>query len=89
MVLRLSRLDGEIFAHFVEALLADAFDGQQIINASEGAVGFAGVEDFLCGGGADAGDLFQFGGRGGVDVDGMGRWLLFCGQSNRQETRPE
>lgn len=68
---------GEVFAHFVQALLADAFDGEEVVDAFEGAVGFAGVEDFLGGGGADAGDFFELVGSGGVEIDGMGGGLLF------------
>jgi hypothetical protein len=48
---------GEVLAHFLEFFGADAFDGKEVVDALEGAIGFAGVEDFLRGGGTDAGNL--------------------------------
>jgi hypothetical protein len=73
----------EVFAHFVEAFAAQAFDGEEVIDAFEGAVGFAHLQDFLGGCGADAGDLLEFFGIGGVDVDGLeGRLLGGGGQRN-------
>ena len=85
-MLCLAGCNGEVFAHFVEAFLADAFDGEQIVDAFEGAVGFAGVEDFLRGRGADAGDLFEFRGGGGVEVDGVsGRLLVGEGKEGKQK----
>jgi hypothetical protein len=76
---------GEVLAHFVELFRADTFDGEEIVDAFEGAVGFAGVEDFLRRGGADAGDLLEFGGGGGVDVDGVGGWL-FLGEGGGNQS---
>ena len=73
---------GEVLAHFFELFGADAFDGQEIVDAFEGTVGFARVDDFLRGGGADAGDLLEVGGGGGVDVDGMGGGL-FLGEDGK------
>ncbi len=57
--------------------MADAFDGEEVVDAFEGAVGFAGVEDFLGGGGADAWDFFELIGGGGVEIYWMGGRFLF------------
>ena len=71
--------DNEILAHFVQAFGADAANGKKIVDAFEGAVGFAGIEDFLGGGGANAGDELEFGGACRVQVDGVRRRLFLCG----------
>ena len=81
--------NGEVFAHFVEAFLADAFDGEEVVDTFEGTVGFSGVENFLGGGGADAGDLLEFGGGGGVEIDGVGRRLLFGQKRSWKNTHAE
>lgn len=70
---------GKALAHLFQFFGADAFDGQEIVNGFEGAVGFAGVQDFLRGGWADAGDLLKFGGAGGVEIDGVRERFLFAG----------
>ena len=78
--------NGEVLAHFFEFFGADAFDGEKVVDRFEGAVGFAGVEDFLRGGRADAGDLLEIGRAGRVDIDGMrGRLLLREGQRKWRE----
>ena len=69
---------GEIFAHFFQALFTQAFDGEQVVDAFEGTIGFAHEQDFFRGGGADSRDLLQFLGSGGVNVDRLER-RFFCG----------
>ena len=60
--------------------MADAFDGEKIVDTLKRAVGFACVEDFLRRGWADAGNRFEFGSGGGIEIDGMCGGLLFCGR---------
>ena len=77
MLLGRGLADGQVLAHIFESFGADAFDGQEIVDALKSAIGFAGVQDFLRRRRADAGHLLQIGRAGGVDVDRMrGRFLL-------------
>ena len=61
--------DGQVFAHFVEALLSEAANGQQIVNTFERPVRFAHLQNLLRGGRTDSRHLLKLCGSGGIDVD--------------------
>jgi hypothetical protein len=69
--------DRKVLAHLLEAFLSDAADREQVIDAFESTVGFAHLQNFFGGRGADPGDLLELFGVRSVDVDGLGR-RLFC-----------
>lgn len=75
---------GQILAHFLETPGADALDGAEIVHALERAVGFAHFENFVGDERANARDLLQFGGAGGVEVNGVERGLFLGGAGGGQ-----
>jgi hypothetical protein len=66
----------QIFAHLFKTLFAETFDGEQVVDAFEGAVGFTHLKDFFGGDGANSRDLLELFGVGGIDIDGFERRLL-------------
>jgi hypothetical protein len=68
--------DRQIFPHFVEALLADAANGQQIVHTFERPVRLAHLQDFLRRRGANSWHLLKLFGTRRIDIDGL-RWRLF------------
>jgi hypothetical protein len=81
--------DSQILAHFVEAFLSEAANGQQIVHALERAVGLAHLQDFLRRHWSDPGHLLELFRSRGINVHRLCRGLLFAGVWCRRKEKDQ
>ena len=71
--------DGEVLAHFFQALWADALDGTQIVHTLERPVRLAHFQNLVGSRRADSGNLLQLLRVRGIQINGM-HWRFFGGE---------
>ena len=79
--------DGQIFAHFVEALFAEAANGQQVVNTFERPVRLAHLQNFLGRGRTDSRHLLKLFRACRVDIHRLHRRLFLIGAYRRSEKK--
>ena len=81
--------DGQILAHFVQAFLSKPANGQQIIDALEGAIRFTHLQDFLRRRRPDPGHLLELFRSRGINVHRLCRRLLFASVCCRRKEKEQ
>lgn len=81
--------DSQVLAHFVEALLAEAANGEQIVNTFERPVRLAHLQNFLRCGGTDSRHLLKLFRRRLIDIYRPRRRFLLVGAEARGKRKKQ